>query len=237
MPSSSAWHARGAKPAPRGAGDDHPRVRAPMAVRRDSCGRAPGASKRRHHSRRPRARARSGPARGGAPPTQARHGPGEAAARRAPPPDASGEREAVPPAGRGPGHRVDTGVTASPAPAAARPARARSPEPHRARRPTDRAVLGALLQDPWAVVGPTPGSASSSSAVARLEPAPSEARRCPRPPPGVPPRSRPPGAGTTTCAPSATGAARLMSSRSRPFAVAPPARPTASAIRLPSASR
>src|SRR5262249_43613515 len=88
-----------------------------------------------------------------------------------------------------------------------------------------------------AVTGPTPGSASSASSVAVLRltgpVVVAAALGC-----AAVPTPTAPGAlrGTATCWPSAIGAARLTLSRSA-FGVAPPARPTASATRAPSANR
>src|SRR5215207_6117647 len=73
-----------------------------------------------------------------------------------------------------------------------------------------------------------PGSPSSSAAVAEL--------RLTRPPAAPFPPSPGTRRGTSTCIPSASGTARLIAAVSA-GAVAPPARATASATRLPSSSR
>src|SRR5919204_3461979 len=84
----------------------------------------------------------------------------------------------------------------------------------------------------FAVTGPMPGSESSWSAVAVL--------RWTGPVAGAPEVATPAGAaprrGTTTCSPSASGAATFTSS-SCALRVGPPARATASAIRAPRGSR
>ena len=87
-----------------------------------------------------------------------------------------------------------------------------------------------------AVAGPIPGNVSSCSgeALFRSTGAPGaepEAAGVPAPAAPAAPRS-----GTTTCSPSASGAARLTCASSA-RRVVPPARATASAIRVPSRSR
>ena len=119
-------------------------------------------------------------------------------------------------------------ITAKPGPAAARPARDRFPESHRDPRPSESRR------------GRSGSPRSSGPSLARCP----EVRRAPRPRPssgsGEPPvtsrRRRKRGVGTRTCVPSASGAARLIAAVSAD-AVAPPARATASATRLPSPSR
>src|SRR5471032_160041 len=83
-----------------------------------------------------------------------------------------------------------------------------------------------------AVTGPTPGSVSSCSAVAELR------ETGPVVPEGAPaaPTEGEPRAATSTCSPSASGAARLTAVRSARRA-SPPARAIASATREPSSNR
>ena len=133
--------------------------------------------------------------------------------------------------------RAGAALTGRPVPAAGRAAPGRCRGSRRARRPsgTRRARCGTATIF-CAVTGPTPGSASSCSAVAALSETgrPAARRRRAR---GA--RPQPPAAahaGTSTCCPSETGAARFTPSRSA-LRVKPPARATASATREPAGSR
>src|SRR5690349_22587920 len=83
-----------------------------------------------------------------------------------------------------------------------------------------------------AVTGPMPGSVSSCSAVAAL----SDTGPLVPPPPAEPAAPDAPRGATSTCWPSASGAARLTALRSA-RRVSPPARATASATRAPRGSR
>ena len=91
-------------------------------------------------------------------------------------------------------------------------------------------VLRPVVEDLLAGTGPTPGRPSSCSSVAVLRcTGPCAAPAAPAAPATAPAAPR---RGTTTCSPSATGAARLTAARSA-FRVAPPARASASAMRAP----